>query len=72
MNDNLDVGTAIPEILTAMKKQSAIMVMNTNDNFIGDERTPIKGCETAVKSAMTAWKELIKNSCHKKIGQVSH
>lgn len=72
MNDNLDAGTAIPEILTAMKRQSAILVMNTNDNFIGDERIPIKGCETAVKAAVTTWKELIENSCHKKIGIIGH
>ena len=72
MNDNLDVGTAIPEILWAMKRQAAILVMNTNDNFFGDEKIPIKGCETAAMAALTTWKELIENSCHKKIGIIGH
>ena len=32
MNEDLVVGTAIPEILMAMEKGYGILVMNTNDN----------------------------------------
>ena len=32
MNEDLDVGTAIPEIMMALEQGYGVLVMNTNDN----------------------------------------
>ena len=33
MNENLDLGTIMPDIMMAKERGFAILVMNTNDNF---------------------------------------
>lgn len=32
MNEDLEVGTAIPEIMMALQQGYGVLVMNTNDN----------------------------------------
>jgi len=74
MNEDLVVGTAIPEILMAMKKGYGILVMNTNDNtrVEAGKKVAIKGCQDAIRSALTTWETLVSNSNHSKIIIIGH
>lgn len=74
MNEDLVVGTAIPEILMAMEKGYGILVMNTNDNtrVEAGKKVAIKGCQDAIASALTTWETLVSNSKHSNIIIIGH
>lgn len=76
MNENLDLGTILPEIIEAKQKNFAILVMNTNDNFRinseTSEKFKIKNCENALKSSVTTWRHFVEKSNHKKIVIIGH
>merc|ERR1719219_116061 len=70
INEDLDLGTMIPDIIEAKAENFAILVMNTNDNVRNG--APIKGCENASRAAMTTWKHLVHQSKHSNIGIIAH
>jgi len=79
MNESLDLGTIMPDIMMAKERGFAVLVMNTNDNTRivededdSDEEISIEGCEDAVKSAVTTWKNFISQSNHSKICIIGH
>ena len=76
MNENLDLGTILPERIEAKQKKFAILVMNTNDNFRinseTSEKFKIKSCENALKSSVTTWRHFVEKSNHKKIVIIGH
>jgi len=74
MNETLDLGTIMPEVMMAKEKGFAVLVMNTNDNtrIVNGEEVSITGCEDPCKSAITTWKNFISESNHSKICIIGH
>jgi len=74
MNENLDLGTIMSEVMMAKERGFAVLVMNTNDNarIIDGDEILIEGCENACKSAITTWKSFVSESNHSKICIIGH
>jgi len=74
MNENLDLGTIMSEVMMAKERGFAVLVMNINDNarIIDGDEILIEGCENACKSATTTWKSMVSESNHSKICIIAH
>lgn len=70
INNDLNLGTLIPDVLMAKSRGFGILVTNTNDNFRNGK--PIKGCENAINAGLTTWQKLIQDSHHQKIAILAH
>jgi len=65
INKDLDQGTMLPYLRTAVEQGYGVLVLNPNDNVWsnGREARPIRGSETDLCHLASAWKAVVQGQC---------